>query len=181
MKIFLDKNKFRMIITLAVLGISFVVFIAFQKNVNPTKVNSQNYHQTALATVFAPTKYPPVVELTSVQANSKTLTIILTVSGLELIKNPDDFENIICDPYIRTNEPIQLTLNYREGTIPSQVGEPIIITYEYSMDSKEYQNLNVEMDITIGPCGPHFQESRVTPYPVGLIANYKLSFVVPIK
>jgi len=50
------------------------------------------------------------------------------------------------------------------------------------MDSKKYQSLHIEMDFTIGPCGPFFQESNITPYPpIDLIGNYKLSFVVPIK
>ncbi|MCC6684502.1 MAG: hypothetical protein IT247_05475 [Bacteroidia bacterium] len=180
MKIFFAKKKTLILTAFVILGVSFVVFASLQKS-HPTKGIAQDYQQTALATIFAPTEHPPVVELTSVQANSTTLTIVLTVSGLELVKNPDDFENIICDPYIRTDKPVQLILNYREGEIPSQVGEPIVITYEYSMDSKEYKSLNVEMDISIGPCGPHFQESSVTPYPVDLIANYKLSFVVSIK
>ncbi len=180
MKNFLAKNKPLIFTALVILGASLAIIASLQ-NPNPTKGSSQIYRETALATIFAPTEHPPVVELISAQANSTTLTFVIKVSGLELVKNSDDFVNIICDPYIRTEEPVQLTFSYRESKIPSQVGDPIVIMYQYRMDSKEYQSLNVDMDITLGPCGPAFQESSVTPYPVDLIANYKLSFVVPIS
>jgi hypothetical protein len=180
MKNFFAKKKTLILATFVILGVSLVVFSSLQ-NSHSRKDAAQDYQQTALATIFAPTEHPPVVKLISAMANSTTLTVVVAISDLELVKNPDDFENIICDPYIRSDKPVQLTLSYREGEIPSKVGQPIIITYQYSMDSNEYKNLNIEMDISIGPCGPHFQESNVTPYPVDLIANYKLSFSVPIK
>jgi hypothetical protein len=175
-----NKKKIFMPIIIVILAASILVIV--NTKIFTAKGNNQEYHQTALATFFAPTKYSPIVELTSTQANSKKLTIILTVSGLGLIKSPDDFENIVCDPYITTDEGVQLTLTYRYGAISSRVEEPLVITYEYSMDSKKYQSLNIKMDFTIGPCGPYFQISNITPYPpIDLIANYKLSFVVPIK
>jgi hypothetical protein len=175
-----DKKKPFMPIIIVILAASLLVIV--YTNIFSSKGNHQEYHQTALATFFAPTKYSPIVELTSAQANSKKLTILLTVSGLGLIKSSDDFENIVCDPYIKTSEDIQLALTYRYAPIPSRVEEPLVITYEYSMDSKKYQSLHIEMDFTIGPCGPYFQESNITPYPpIDMIGNYKLSFVVPIK
>ena len=175
-----NKNKILMAIVIVILAGTLLV--VGYLNIFPQKTNSQEYHQTALATFFAPTKYSPVVELSSAQANSKKLTFILTVSGLDLIKNSDDFENIVCDPLIRTDEGVPLTLSYQYGSIPSRIGEPLVITYEYSMDAKNFQSLHIKLDFTLGPCGPYFQETNITPYPpIDLIANYKLSFVVPIK
>lgn len=158
--------------------LSLALFILVQN-----KIRDRQTEQTLVATVFAPANTsPPVVELKSARATKNTLTIVLSISGLEIVKTPDDFENIVCDPYIRSKEHIQLTLNYREGEIPKQVGEPIIITYEYGIDAKEYQSLNIEMEFTIGPCGPYFTESNVTPYPpIDLMANYQLAFSVPVK
>ena len=175
-----DKNKNFKPIIIVILAAALIVIV--YTNIFPAKDNKQEYHQTALATFFAPSKYAPVVELTSAQADPKKLTIILTVSGLGLIKSSDDFENIVCDPYIKTSEGVPLALTYRYGPIPSRVEEPLVITYEYSMDSNKYQSLHIEMDFTIGPCGPYFQESNITPYPpIDLIGIYKLSFIVPIK
>lgn len=177
---FTEKKTLIILVALVVFWGAFVIFSPLN-NPHSGKDVTQDYQQTALATVFAPTEHPPVVKLISAKANSTTLTVVVAISDLELVKNPDDFENIICDPYIRSDKPVQLTLNYREGEIPITVGQPIVITYEYGMNPKEYKSLNVEMGITIGPCGPHFQESNVTPYPVDIIANYNLSFIVPIK
>ena len=175
-----DKKKLFKPFIIVILAASLLVIV--YTNIFPAKGNHQEYHQTALATFFAPTKYSPVVELSSAQANSKKLTFILTVSGLDLIKTSDDFENIVCDPLIRTDEGVPLTLTYQYGPIPSRVEDPIVITYEYSMDAKKFQSLHIKLDFTLGPCGPYFQESNITPYPpIDLIANYKLSFAVPIK
>jgi hypothetical protein len=175
-----NKKKIFLPIIIVILAASILVIV--NTKIFPAKGNNKEYHQTALATFFAPTKYSPIVELTSAQANSKKLTILLTVTGLGLIKSSDDFENMVCDPYIKTSEDVQLALTYRYAPIPSRVEDPLVITYEYSMDSNKYQSLHIEMDFTIGPCGPYFQESNITPYPpIDLIGNYKLSFVVPIK
>jgi hypothetical protein len=160
---------------------SFLLLAYLQKAAHPT-TNNQTPQQTALATVFAPTEHPPVLTLTSVQADSDTLKFTLVVSKLELVKNSDDFENIICDPYLQINPPVQQTIKYRESQIPEKAGDPIVITYEYDIEAKTYQSLSVDITFTIGPCGPDFKEAIGTPYPtVDLIAAYKLAFTVPIK
>ena len=144
--------------------------------------NGQVQQQTALVTVFAPTGHPPVVTLTSAQADSSKLTVTLAVSGLELVKNPDDFENMICDPYLQTDPPLQWIFKSRESRLPEKVGGPIIIIYEYGIKARSNQDLNIEMTFTIGPCRPHIQNANATPHPtVDLIANYKLAFTVRIN
>ncbi|HEX5837070.1 MAG TPA: hypothetical protein VFY26_04510, partial [Anaerolineales bacterium] len=113
------------------------------------------------------------------------LRLNLTISGLELVANADDLENFVCNPYINPAEPVSLTLNYREAEIPSQIGEPIVITYEYNMDASQYKTLTFDLDLTIGPCADslNFQESNITPtLPLpDLIANYHLNFRVPVQ
>lgn len=118
-------------------------------------------------------------------ANPNLLRLNLGISDLERVANPDDLENIVCDPYINPDEPVSLTLNYREAQIPSQVGEPIEITYEYYIDATEYGSLTLNLDLTIGPCANYlnFQETNVTrssPLP-DLLANYHLQFQVPVQ
>jgi hypothetical protein len=170
MKTFVDnKKKFLIAIIIVVLAASLLVLVS--TNIFLKKGKSPEYHQTALATFFASTKYSPFVELTSAQANSNKLSIILTVSGLDLIKNSDDFENIVCDPLIRTDEGVPLTLTYQYGPIPNRIGEPLVITYEYSMDAKKFQSLHIKLDFTLGPCGPYFQETNITPYPPEFIIH----------
>jgi hypothetical protein len=181
MKNFFNKKNILILIILVVLGVSVAVVVSLPKG-SQSKDNEQIYEQTAMATIFAPTEHPPVVELVSAHANPDSLTFVISISGLELVKVPSDLENIVCDPYIRTDEHVQFTSFYRASEIPDQVGEPIFITYEYGMDAQELQELHVNLDLTIGPCGPDLQEMLVTPSPkIDLIANYSLSFVVPIK
>jgi len=139
--------------------------------------------QTAQITLFAPTVRPAVVELRSASASSDKLTFTIAVSGLELVSDLISLENTICEPYLRTDEHVQFTSYYRESDIPTEVGDPILITYEYGgMQVSDLQQLHVHVDLTLGPCGPDFQEMSVTPAPkIALIANYSFSFSVPIE
>lgn len=183
-----DKNNFpkRALITFLILvgiGVLYSIYITQLQNVSSKVTVSPKmpYGQTAISTIFAPTAQPPVVTLNRVYANPSVLRINLTISGLELVTNADDLENVVCDPYVNPDEPISLSLSYREAQIPIRSGDPIKITYEYSMDASGYESLTLNLDLTIGPCGPHFQESNVTPYPVDLIANYHLFFSVLVE
>ena len=148
----------------------------------PSAEQDQIAAQTAQVTLFAPTEHPAVVELLSASPNPDKLTLTVSISGLELVRDLTDFDNIICEPYLRTDEHVQFTSYYRESDIPSQVGDPILITYEYSgMQASDLEQLHVHVDLTLGPCGPDFQEMSVTPAPrIDLIANYSFSFTVPI-
>ncbi|MGV8026228.1 MAG: hypothetical protein AB2L18_06715 [Anaerolineaceae bacterium] len=138
--------------------------------------------QTAQVTQFAPTEQPAVVELRSASANSDKLTFVVSILGLELVKDYTDLENVICQPYLRTDEHVQFSSYYQESSIPSEPGDPILITYEYGMQEADLEKLHVHVDLTIGPCGPDLQEMLVTPSPkIDLIANYSFSFVVVIE
>jgi hypothetical protein len=143
------------------------------------------FEQTAMPTIFAPTPHPPTVTLHWARANPELLRLNLTISGLELVANVDDLENVVCDPYLNPDEPVSLTFHYREAKIPDFRGDPIELIYEYEMDASEYESLSFNMDLTIGPCANYlnFQETNVkssSPLP-DLIANYHLSFSVPVE
>lgn len=178
------KNFSKIILLILIgFGVAYSIYTARVQRAFPQEITNPNilYKQTAMPTIFAPTPYPPTVTLNWVYANPSVLRFNLTISGLELVANVDDLENIVCNPYVNPNEPVSLTLNYREAQIPVQPGDPIEITYDYSMDASRYKSLTLNLDLTIGPCGPHFQEANVTPYPVDLIANYHLFFSVPVE
>lgn len=142
---------------------------------------SQVAVQTAQVTQFAPTQHHAVVELQSASASSDKLTFVISISGLDLVKNYSDLDNVICQPYLRTDEHIQFSSYYQESSIPTDPDDPILITYEYGMQHSEVEQLHVHVDLTIGPCGPDLQEMLVTPSPkIDLIANYSFSFVVAV-
>lgn len=181
------KNSSKKVLSILLILIGFGVVYSIYTNRIPYELSQEItdpnklYNQTAMSTIFAPTPHPSVVTLNWAYANPTLLRINLTISGFELVANADDLENLICTPYIDPDEPVSLTLNYREAQIPSLPGDPIEITYEYGMDAGGYESLTFSLDLTIGPCGPYFEETNVTPYPTDLIANYHLSFSVPVE
>lgn len=147
-----------------------------------TEQGEQSIRQTAQATVFAPAEQPDVVELLSARADTQTLTITLAISGLDILTEPLDFDNLVCDPHIQTGGYVSLSSFYRKTEFPDQVDDPIILTYRYDIDSGDLKELHIHLDLTIGPCGPDLQEMLVTPAPKShLIANYVFDFVVPIE
>jgi hypothetical protein len=179
----ISKMIMPLLLILISFGVVYSIYTDRRQRALPQEIANPNqlYNQTAMPTIFAPTPHPSVVTLNWAYANPNLLRINLTISGLELVANADDLENLICTPYIDPDEPVSLTLNYREAQIPNQRGDPIEITYEYGMDAGGYESLAFSLDLTIGPCGPHFDESNVTPYPTDLIANYHLTFSVPVE
>jgi len=167
-------------------NIQFVMLItlmlALLSNGCQSNQGTQFTRQTAQATVFAPAEQPAVVELLSAQADSQTLTITLAISGLDILTQPLDLDNLVCDPYLQTGGHVSLSSFYRETEFPDQADDPIILTYRYGMDSGDLKELHIRLDLTIGPCGPDLQEMLVTPAPKShLIANYVFDFVVPIE
>ncbi|NMC45787.1 MAG: hypothetical protein GYA52_03060 [Chloroflexi bacterium] len=175
MKTIFDFRK----LLLPVLALTLLIFSAC------TDTSNQQHTalQTAQVTLFAPTAQPAVVELRSATAGTDQLTFTIAISGLELVSDLTDFDNIICEPYLRTDEHVQFTSYYRESDIPTELGDPILITYAYGgMQAADLQQLHVHVDVTLGPCGPDFHEMSVTPAPrIDPIANYSLSFTVPIE
>ncbi|NLH45404.1 MAG: hypothetical protein GX451_04660 [Acholeplasmataceae bacterium] len=138
--------------------------------------------QVAQATVFASTDQPPVVELVSASATTELLTFTIRITGFELIENAMDIPNMVCDPYFTTGEDLHITNSYRESEMPSTPGGPLTITYQYGIDAGTLEELNIHLNITLGPCGPRYEVRNFTPAPsIPLIANYSMVFTVPIE
>jgi len=164
------------------LGILAASICAFACAGCQTKQEGQSIRQTAQATIFAPAEQPDVVELLSARADTETLTITLAISGLDILMEPLDLDNLVCDPHIQTGGYVSLSSFYRETEFPDQADDPIILTYRYDMDAGDLKELHIHLDLTIGPCGPDLQEMLVTPAPKShLIANYVFDFVVPVE
>lgn len=171
-KIMLKKRSY-ILVFLTIMAIS---------GCSASETHEQFTAQTAQVTQFAPTEQPAVVELRSASANSDKLTFVVSIFGLELVEDYTDLENVICQPYLRTDEHVQFSSYYQESSIPPEPGDPILITYEYGIQESDLEQLHVHVDLTIGPCGPDLQEMLVTPSPkIDLIANYSFSFVVAIE
>jgi len=139
------------------------------------------YDQTAVPTLFVESSQAPTVKLDWAYANQKLLKFVISIHGMGINKNPSDW---ICDPYIRIIGPIQPRLSGGGITpIYDTSGESVQATYEYEINADNYESLTVDLDLTIGPCADYlnFQESNVTPTFIPLIANYHLSFQVPIQ
>lgn len=142
------------------------------------------YNQTALPTVFAPMKHPPVVTLNWARTNSNQLKLNFKIAGLESVVTENDVEDTICNPYIITDPAVSLTFRHRDAQISGKSGGPIEITYEYDMNANSHKSLELNLDLTIGPCADYLnaQESNVTPSVIPpLIGNYHLRFQVPVQ
>lgn len=187
-----DKNSFSknimlFLLILIAVGAMYGIYRTRLQSTPPLQeIANQNnlYNQTAIPTIFAPTRYHPNVTLNWAYADPDLLRLNLTISGLELVANADNLENLVCNPYINFDEPVSASLNYREAQIPSVIGDPIEITYEYEMDASKYETLTINLDLTIGPCADYlnFQETNVTSSILpDLIGNYHLSFQVPVQ
>ena len=138
--------------------------------------------QVAQATVFALSEQPPVVELISFSATPDLLTFTIRITGFELIENAMDIPNMVCDPYFTTGENLHITTTSGETEMPSKPGGPITITYRYGIDAGTLEELDLHLNITLGPCGPRLDEMNITPAPpIPLIANYSMNFTVPIQ
>jgi hypothetical protein len=111
-------------------------------------------------------------------ATKETLTVTLSITGIDLYHNSDAFSNLVCNPYITSEEAVKKTFISRSG----EGKDPTQITYVYDLSGNTYQTLHVELDWTIGPCGhTDAMESNATPSTAELMTNYHFSFVVPVK
>jgi len=113
----------------------------------------------------------------------------LTITGLS-IPQDSNVENYVCTPYVTTQEGIILKPALsQEKRLSDQPGDPIIISYNSFQDinAEELSNLNIHLDLTVGPCGnPSSSDgwylgSRPIPTPVPLIGTYHLNFQVPVN
>lgn len=128
-------------------------------------------------------KITPTVELSEINASSTKLHFVITVNHLSQVKTIDDFDNLICDPYIEANDLGEMSISSKEGKISSNSNDPLIITYEYNIAAKTSQKIIGKINFTIGPCGNYgFNEINKTPLPASdLIGNYVLSFETTVK
>jgi len=142
------------------------------------------YNITAVPTIFAkPPQTAPSVKLNWASANRQVLKIDLTVTGLDPKVNVSD---LVCDPYLLTKPAIQYDSSPGRDVKPltDQPGNPLELTYQYSLHPNEYKSIDIEMDVTIGPCADYlnFQETNVTPSAIpDLLGNYHFSFRVPVQ
>ena len=113
----------------------------------------------------------------------------LTITGL-VIPNGSNIENYICTPYVTTQEGIVLKpVPSQEKILSNESGNPIVISYisYQNIDTGKISNLNIHLDLTVGPCGnPAASEewylgSKPIPTPVPLIGTYRMDFQVPVN
>lgn len=155
---------------------------------------------TAGPTVFAEPPWPPrsfdgiaqtlkgiTVTLNWAYADESRMAMQLTLSGLNVPQGVY-LEDIICRPYITSDEDVSLTLYDGDANIlEDRPGKPIELTYVYhlQMDTRQYDYLNFDLDLTIGPCSDYLNFLEVDvdqplPTPIPLIGNYHLKFRVPV-
>lgn len=159
--------------------------------------------QTAVPTVFSqvPTQLRPA-GVTSETENGITVTLNwayadelrvawqLTITGLALPQGSDPGD-YICTPYLTTVQGVPLNVEsiLDEQTHDDQPGSPRAITYVIykEIDSSKTDHLDIDLDLTIGPCGDWWNFSQAslgpgpTPTPVPLIGNYHLNFTIPVN
>lgn len=121
----------------------------------------------------------PSVEMKEVKATEESLTFSFLISGLNQVKTIEDFDNLICDPYLQLDEPIVNQLVYHEAEIQN---EPLFVIYSYDISAEKGERISGKIDLTIGPCGNYgFNESNVTAVPPSnLIGNYIMDFDVQV-
>jgi hypothetical protein len=125
----------------------------------------------------------PTVELSEINASSTILHFVIIVNHLPQVRTIDDFDNLICDPYIEANDLGEMSISSKEGKISSSSNDPLIITYEYNIAAKKGQKVIGKINFTIGPCGNYgYNEINKTPLPpADLIGNYVLDFETTVQ
>ncbi len=131
-------------------------------------------------------------------ADSSRVDFALIIDGLNL---PDGAQigEYVCRPNVYTLEHIALSVpggehydnNFGQIGKEQLSGAPIILAFEYQLQSeiKEYETINLVVDLTIGPCGAKWSapESWTGPWssqtatPPPLVGTYHLSFQVPVS
>lgn len=126
---------------------------------------------------FSPAGEKIKLGLINATATKDKLMVTLSITGLDLSFSPDAFSDLVCVPNISTKEGVEKTfVSYERNQ-----KDPTQITYVYDLNGNTYQSLHVEMDWTVGPCGPSASESNVTPFPAELMTNYHFTFIIPVK
>ena len=109
------------IIVVVLIGINvgfwFYIFKTHYPQASEGAQQVTTFNETAIPTVFDKSRQVvPTVNLNWVQANSQLLRIDITIVGLDINSNLD---NVVCDPYIVTKEPIGQFISLVPGTSSS--------------------------------------------------------------
>jgi hypothetical protein len=206
------KLSFTLVIVLAALiMVATAVYAYYRIMIDPGLQTVENagkvaaINQTAAPTVFAavPSQLAPAagssvkthngitVTLNWAYADENRLALQLSVEGLKLPEGAftGDF---ICKLYVSNGQGVSI------GSIaPADIhtekdkpGQPIVLTYiSYQhLDASRIDHLDLDMDLTIGACGPRWNFGEVaipgqetqTPTPPPLIGNYHFNVRIPV-
>ena len=121
----------------------------------------------------------PQANLLSASVADDVLTLEFQIHGLQA-QSVSDLDNMICMPYINTRENVPLAFFYSEGHLPDKTEGDTVLVYKYHLKQPLPQVLHLNILLTLGPCGPDFQESNVPPYDADLVASYEMQTVVNI-
>jgi hypothetical protein len=158
----------------------------FERTAEPTIFPTPPW-QLGIYNGIAQTSNGITVTLNWAYADESRMAIQLTIDGLEVSEGVD-LEELICKPYITSDEGISRWL-YKGGPkiLENKPGKPILLTYVYeqAVDTHQYKYLNLDLDLTLGPCADYLNFDEVylnkpMPTPPPLIGNYHLRFRVPV-
>lgn len=154
-------------------------------------------NQTAEPTLFAPVSADSVpsgvaqtqqgitVTMNWAYADESRMAMQLSVLGLDL-DSRTRIDDVICTPYLSSEERISFSLGMTQARVlEDQPGKPIELTYIYyqAIDAGQFTRLNIDLDLTIGPCGEYwdFEETNLEkPTALPLIGNFHLKFQAPV-
>ncbi len=161
-----------------------------------------NFNQTAMPTVFnAVPEALAAAPLASDSKNGVTVTLEwaymdesrlayqLTLTGLSVPKG-QNLGDFVCDPYLTDKQGVALNPFSSSNTVSQvQPGQPYEFVYVYyqHVDATQTPYLDLNLELTLGPCGPWWNFDQVytgpgpTPTPPPLMGNYHLSFRVPVN
>ena len=121
----------------------------------------------------------PEIKLLAATVADNILTLEFQIQGLQ-VSSMREIDDIVCKPYIDTQENVPLAFFYSEANVLNATSQNIMLTYKYRMSPPLPKRMHLNIFLTIGPCGPDFQESNVPPSSTDLIASYKIQTVVDV-
>ena len=158
----------------------------FERTAEPTIFPTPPW-QLGVYSDIAQTSNGITVTLNWAYADESRMAIQLTIDGLKVPEGVD-LEELICKPYITSDEGVSRRL-YKGGPeiLEDKPGKPIILAYVYeqAVDTNLHKYLNLNLDLTLGPCADYLNFDEVylnkpMPTPPPLIGNYHLRFQVPV-
>lgn len=171
--------KTKKITALVVSIVLLITGIYLTKNTHISHAQStspEGYPATVSVQNFSSEGEKVELSIMDASASQDSLILSLTMSGVDY-DDADGFESMVCDPYLSIDEHVPARFSSREVV----KGNPTQVIYTYTLSGNSYPNLNINMNWTIGPCDPAFDESNVTPAQNPLVTNYKFEFNVPVN